>query len=161
MISKILKTILLVQTTIRANQFYIKVRNYSSASQCTKRIGVKFYSQLQAASGAFTNSTITDSKQTKNFPNIILFRGEEFNDYTTDKFAIVLIWGKQKFFKQNIDGIDKLPEEFVDKMIEYGLFDAKMCAHTVAKYENRNHVKKKFVKDKAPIATQAEVSFII
>jgi hypothetical protein len=64
-------------------------------------------------------------------------------------------------FKQTIDGIDKLPRDFVDKMIEFGLFDAKMCAHTVAKYETRNHIKKTFVKDRAPIATHAEVRLII
>jgi hypothetical protein len=54
-----------------------------------------------------------------------------------------------------------LPRDFVDKLIEFGLFDAKMCAHTVAKYETRNHVKKTFVKDRAPIATHAEVRLII
>ena len=56
------------------------------------------------------------------------------------------------------DGIDKLPGEFVEKLIQFGLFDSELCAHTVAKYENREHVKKKFVKDKAPIASMADVS---
>lgn len=57
----------------------------------------------------------------------------------------------------NLDGIDKLPKKFVEKLMEFELFNPALCAHTVCKYENRKHIKKKFVKSCAPIATMEEV----
>jgi hypothetical protein len=75
-------------------------------------------------------------------------KDKNHSEYTADKFGIVLI----------CDGIDKLPGEFVEKLMQFGLFDPEVCAHTVAKYENREHVKKKFVKDKAPIASMSDIT---
>jgi len=40
-----------------------------------------------------------------------------------------------------IDGVDKLPAEFEDKAIEYGIFDPELCAHSVARFANYKHVK--------------------
>ena len=58
-----------------------------------------------------------------------------------------------------VDGIDKLPAEFEEKAIEYGLFDPEICAHSVAKLENHKHVKKSFTKTGTFIVSPESVSF--
>ena len=58
----------------------------------------------------------------------------------------------------SIDGIGKLPEEFVDKLIQYGMFDVEMCHNVVAKYEDKEHSMKSFKKTATAIASRDQVS---
>ena len=62
----------------------------------------------------------------------------------------------------NIDGISKLPDPLVKKLIQYGLFDPEMCMYTAAKINmNKQHVLKEFHKIKTKIASDVEVSSAI
>lgn len=58
-----------------------------------------------------------------------------------------------------IDGIAKLPDPFVEKLIEYHLFDPEMCYMTAAKLnQNGAHVARSFKKIETTIASEEAVS---
>ena len=57
-----------------------------------------------------------------------------------------------------VDGIAKLPDPLVAKLIQYDLFDPELCAFTAAKMNmNGQHTARSFVKTKTTIATQYQV----
>lgn len=59
----------------------------------------------------------------------------------------------------SIDGIAKLPDPFVEKLIEYHLFDPEMCHMTAAKVDqNGAHVARSFKKIETTIASEEAVS---
>jgi hypothetical protein len=58
----------------------------------------------------------------------------------------------------HLDGIGKLPDPFVEKLMEYKLFDPELCSRTAMKFEHNQHSFKEFTKKSTVIATLEEVS---
>jgi hypothetical protein len=61
---------------------------------------------------------------------------------------------------QRIDGIDKLPDPFVQKLLDYHLFSPEGIAFTSCKLDGKDHVKKNFVKERTKIASDEEVKLL-
>lgn len=97
---------------------------------------------------------------------------EDLDPYTYhhEKFGIVLICGKWSLKQtihpkstiktlMSIDGIAKLPDPFIEKLLDYHLFHPSLWAYTAARVnENGKHVMKSFKKTETTIASQTEVS---